>query len=313
MEKHTILKDILGRPFVTSDEHQYYCPYCKHHKKKMSVNIDKNVYKCWICDIHGRNIRRIVKRFGTYEQLKTWDTLSGKENILDFDKLFEEVSEKRIKKYLTLPEEFVTLTGENKNLSSIKVLNYLKNRDITRKDIVKWKIGYCVRGQYQGRVIVPSFGIDGRINYFVARTYTGDWKKYINPSVATSDIIFNHLFIDWNKDVVLVEGIFDAMRAGLNAIPLLGSTLRTNSLLFQEIIKKDASVFVALDEDAKKKSTKIIHTLLSYGAEVFLIDTSGHEDVGSMTKEEYQYRKEHAKLVNPDTFMVENALDSIKI
>ena len=313
MEKHTILKDILGRPFITNEEHQYYCPYCKHHKRKMSVNIDKDVYKCWICDVHGRKIRRIIKRFGDYEQLKEWDRLAGKENILDFDKLFEKVTQERSKKYLTLPEEFVTLTGDNKNLSSIKVLNYLENRDITTKEIIKWKMGYCLRGQYEGRVVVPSFGLDGRINYFVARTFTENWKKYLNPSVATSDIIFNHLFIDWNEDVVLVEGIFDAIRAGDNAIPLLGSTLRTNSALFQEIIKKDASVFVALDEDAKKKSTKIIHTLLSYGAEVFSIDTSGHEDIGSMSQKEYNYRKKHATLINQDTFMIENALKSIKI
>jgi len=312
MEKYKILKDILGKPFVSNEERLYYCPYCRHHKRKMSVNTERDVYKCWICDVHGRKIRRVIKRFGSYAQLKDWDRLSGKEDITEFDKLFDDIVKKNIKNYLTLPEEFVTLTGGNKELSSMRALNYLKNRNITQEDIVKWKIGYCLRGQFEGRIIVPSFDMEGRVNYFIARSFTDDWRKYLNPS-ASRDIIFNHLFVDWNKDVVLVEGAFDAIVAGPNSIPMLGSTLRVNSLLFQEIIKNDASVFVALDEDAKKKSINIIHKLLSYGAEVYKIDTSGYQDIGEMSKEEFSERKQNAIFMSPDTFMIDHALDSIKI
>ena len=134
----------------------------------------------------------------------------------------------------------------------------------------------------------------------------------MNPS-ASKDIIFNHLFLDWDRDLVIVEGIFDAIKAGTNSIPLLGSTLRSSSLLFQEIVKRDTSVFVALDGDAEKKAVSIISKLLSYGAEVYRIDTSGFEDVGGMTQEEFTERKENAKFMNPDTFMMDHALDSIKI
>lgn len=312
MEKHKILKDILGKPFVSNNEYLFHCPYCRHHKRKMSVNVEKDVFKCWVCDTHGRTIRRVVKRFGSYAQLKEWDTLSGQTDILEFDKLFEEVKEKSSKNYLTLPGEFVTLTGENKSLASIRVLNYLQNRGITQQDIVNWKIGYCLQGPFKDRVIVPSFDDKGYVNYFVARTFSGDWKKYLNPS-ASKDIIFNHLFINWDKDLVIVEGIFDAIKAGTNSIPLLGSTLRANSVLFQQIIKRDTSVFIALDQDAEKKGAGIIGKLLSYGAEVFKIDTSGFEDVGSMTQNEFQQRKSNAKFMNPDTFLMEHALDSIKI
>jgi len=312
MEKFKILKDILGKPFVSNEENLFYCPYCRHHKRKMSVNVDKDVFKCWVCDTHGRSIRRVVKRFGSYAQLKEWDALSGQTDILEFDKLFEEVKEESSKNYLTLPGEFVTLTGKNKSLASIRVLNYLQNRGITQQDIVNWKIGYCLQGPFKDRVIVPSFDDEGFVNYFVARTFSGDWRKYLNPA-ASKDIIFNHLFIDWDKDLVIVEGIFDAIKAGTNSIPLLGSTLRANSSLFQEIIKRDTSVFIALDQDAEKKGVGIIKKLLSYGAEVFKIDTSGFEDVGSMTHEEFQERKTNAKFMNPDTFLMDHALGSIKI
>ena len=112
---------------------------------------------------------------------------------------------------------------------------------------------------------------------------------------------------------MLVEGIFDAIKAGPNSIPLLGSTLREDSKLFQKIAKNDTAIFVALDKDAEKKSIKIISKLLLYGVEVYKINTSGYEDVGEMTKQEFQKRKENAKFMNPDTFMVEHSLNSIEV
>ena len=57
-------------------------------------------------------------------------------------------------------------------------------------------------------------------------------RKYLNPP-ADRDIIFNELYIDWDSDIILVEGAFDAIKAGPNSIPLLGSTLREESSLFQ--------------------------------------------------------------------------------
>ena len=89
--------------------------------------------------------------------------------------------------------------------------------------------------------------------------------------------------------------------------------MRENSKLFQEIVKNDTPVFIALDNDAEDKSVKLISTLLSYGVETYKIDTSDYQDVGEMTKEEYQERKTNAKFVNPDTFMIEHSLNFIKI
>ena len=312
MEKLKILKDILGRCFTSNEETLFYCPYCNHHKKKFSVNTDKNCYKCWICDTHGRSIRRIVRRFGSYTQLREWDKLDGREDILQFDELFSEIKKETSNKSLTLPEEFATLTGRSQPLSAIKAVNYLENRGITKEEVVRWKIGFCTRGQFEGRIIVPSFDEEGYLNYFIARSYTNDWRKYMNPS-TTKDIVFNHLFIDWDSDLSLVEGIFDAIKAGANSIPLLGSTLREDSKLFQEIVKNDTPVFVALDIDAEKKAFSIISKLISYGVEVYKIDTSGFQDVGEMSKQEYQERKKNAKFVNPDTFKIEHSLNSIGV
>jgi hypothetical protein len=303
MEQKKLLKEILGRAYVSNEEILFYCPYCKHHKKKLSVNIEKNVFKCWICDTTGMNIRRIIKRFGSYEQLKRWDKVSGQEDISKFDDIFDKKYIPDVKQKTSLPAEFVTLTGKDIPLSAQKPLNFLKNRGVTREDIIRWKLGYCVRGTYSDRIIVPSFDLEGYVNYFVARTYNGDWRKYLNPSLS-KNIIFNHLYIDWDSDIILVEGVFDAIVAGPNAIPLLGSTLREESKLFQEIVKNDASVFLALDKDAEEKSKKIISKLILYDVETYAIDTSGFEDVGEMTKDEFKLRKENATNVATENYLL---------
>jgi len=302
MDKLKILKNVLGSYRASAEEYLFYCPYCKHHKKKLSINIEKNFFKCWVCDMHGRSARRIIRRFGNFRQLQEWDSLGNREDINTFDEIFDYKHVPESKQRIFLPEEFVTLTGKEHPISAIPAIRYLENRGIIQEDIVRWKIGYCVRGNYENRIIVPSFDEEGYINYFIARTYNGDWRKYLNPSLS-KDILFNHLYLDWDSDIILVEGIFDAMKAGPNSIPLLGSTLREESKLFQEIVKNDAAVFLALDPDAEKKTNNIISKFLEYGIEVYVIDASGYEDVGEMTKEQFVERKQSASFVGDDDYL----------
>ncbi len=124
---------------------------------------------------------------------------------------------------------------------------------------------------------------------------------------GNKDIIFNDLYLDWSVPVTLVEGVFDAIVAGDNSIPILGSTLRKDSKLFQKIADKGVSVYLALDPDAEKKSLHIARSLLEYGIEVYKVDVSPYKDVGEMTKEQFQYRKKRAEIVSNDTFLLQAA------
>jgi len=48
--------------------------------------------------------------------------------------------------------------------------------------------------------------------------------------------------------------------------------------------------------------------LLTFGLEVYKIDTSGFDDVGSMTKRIFQERKEEAALMTYDDIVLEEVL-----
>ena len=299
--KLKIVKEFLGSFYKSKDEFLFHCPKCKHHKKKLSLNFDKNVFKCWICDYVGKDIGRLIYSYGNSDTKSQWRTLTG---VVDFSEVDEVEDEKIVVK---LPEEFISLTSKQVNPLSIMVRQYLKSRGLTRDDLVWWKMGYCPDGEYGKRIIIPSFDINGEVNYFIARSYTpGDWQRYKNPP-AERDFIFNELYLDWNKDITIVEGVFDAIVAG-NAIPLLGSTLRENSYIFQKIIANCDKVYIALDDDAKSKEFKISDLFRLYGVDVYRIDTSGFGDVGEMDKKTFQTRKKTAAFLSLDDYLLERIL-----
>jgi len=275
----------------------------------MSVNLELNAFKCWVCDYSSRGIHRLVRRFANYSIRKEWEKLDNtidlaKTNLLD--NLFAEEELEVLNEEIEMPSNFRTLTGSTHKLTAGRARRYLKDRNLTAEDILRWKIGYCDAGAYAGRVIIPSFNERGELNYYIARSYENNWMKYKNPP-ASKDVIFNELYVDWDNDLVIVEGVFDAIVAG-NAIPLLGSTLRENSKLFKKIVENDTPIYLALDEDAKNKELKIVKKLLTFDLEVYKIDTSGFEDVGSMPKNTFLSRKRDAILMTPDELLLGEAL-----
>lgn len=301
-EAKKILNATLGNYFDKGSELLFTCPSCNHHKRKFSINLDKNAYKCWVCDYRGRNIRRLVRRFGSYTQLQKWDSITDRSDLERFSDLFMEQQHTEDAQKLELPSEFVSLCSSSLPATATYAKRYLEKRGVTYEDIVKWKIGYCFSGEYRNRIVIPSFDSDGDINYFIARSYAGDSYKYKNPR-ASKDVTFNELYIDWNKDLTMVEGVFDALVAG-NAVPILGSTLRKGSKLLREIVRNDTPIYIALDPDAAKKERKVIKTLLKYDVELYKIDVSGYEDVGSMPKSVFEQRKNEAVFIDNDDYLL---------
>tara|TARA_R110000824_G_scaffold32672_1_gene105281 strand:+ start:22050 stop:22988 length:939 start_codon:yes stop_codon:yes gene_type:complete len=308
-EAKKILNEVIGYNKASGTELLFRCPVCDHHKNKFSVNLDKNAYKCWVCDYRGRSIRRIVRRFGSYTQLQKWDQVTNRVDLERFADLFMERRSEECETRVDLPTQFMSLTSKKLPATAKFAYRYLRDRGLTDDDILRWKIGYCFEGEYRNRVIIPSFDDDGAVNYFAARSYNGDSYKYKNPR-ASKNIVFNELFVDWNTDLVIVEGAFDAIVAG-NAVPILGSTLRKDSRLLQKIVMNDTPIYIALDPDALEKERRLIQMLLRYDIELYKINVMGYEDVGSMTQETFRQRKKEASFIDGDNYLLLNLLSAI--
>ena len=310
MSKIRVLKKVLGSSYNSGDETLFYCPKCRHHKKKLSVNLEKNKFKCWICDYRGNNIRRLIRRHGSFLDHQEWAKYDDTVEIASFEDVFsmEQDIEQEFEQVINLPEEFKTLCTKNLSLAAKPILRFLYDRGVSRADILKWKMGYCPSGEYKGRVIVPSFNDNGDVNYFIARTYEDNWMKYKNPP-ASRDIVFNELYVDFEDDLIIVEGVFDAIVAG-NSVPILGSSLKESSKLLKRVVENDTPVYIALDPDVETKAMKLIKKMLTFDIEVYKIDITPYADVGEMTKNEFEKRKKAAQLMTPDSFL-ERAIFSI--
>ena len=296
-KKEKVLRRVLGDYYQSSGEFLFTCPFCKHHKKKLSVNIEKNVWKCWVCDRSGKTADYLIKRFGDAQDLKDW----GVDRNLELEQINDLLygkSEPVYRAEIELPAAYQPLLIGPKTFLKKKAIKYLHKRGVTDKDIFRLKIGVCKKGEYGNRIIIPSFNNEGEINYFVARSLDSDYLKYKNPKVSKSDIIFNELLLDFQKPIFIVEGIFDSMAVGKNSVPVLGSTIKENSRLFQKIVENSTLVYIALDEDATKKERRIINLFLSYGISVMKVDTSGYEDIGTMPKEKIEERVENAHYID---------------
>ena len=308
-EAKKILYETLGNYSDKGNELLFACPSCNHHKRKFSVNLDKNAFKCWVCDYRGRNLRRVVRRFGTYIQLQKWDSITNRSDLERFADLFMEPESGESAQKLELPKEFISLCHDKIPATGMYALRYLSSRGISKEDIVRWKIGFCYDGEYGGRIIIPSFGTSGYPNYFIARSYVGHGMKYKNPH-SSKNVVFNDLFTNWNNDLAIVEGVFDAINAG-NSVPILGSTLREDSDLLRKIVRNDTPCYIALDPDAADKERRIIQTLLRYDVELHKIDVSGYEDVGAMPREVFKERKANATIIDRDNYILLDLLSAV--
>ncbi len=265
-----LLGEFLGEPakhYESKCQISYDCPNCSEMKGvesdgkgNLEINYGAGVYNCWSCsETHGTK----GKLYGLFKEYAEPSTLrkfiAGKYKFNSEYYQFEDINIK--KEILKLPEEFFHLSGKQERTQFIPAFNYLYYRGIDDATIDKYRIGFCLDGKYQNRVVIPSYDKDGELNYFVTRSISSKTKKYkyLNPDTDKTAIIFNELLIDWEKTVFLVEGVFDHIVIP-NSIPLLGKKLYEK--LFTDIyFKAKKYVIIVLDSDARDDAIKIFNKL----------------------------------------------------
>ena len=123
--------------------------------------------------------------------------------------------------------------------------------------------------------------------------------KYVNSNVPKKEVVFNEIDIDWKKPVVLVEGVFDAVKSPENTIPILGSSLSKNSKLFYHLTRHGCDVTVSLDPDLKSKALNLAASLSKAGCNVKVCFAPSNKDLGSMSKKEVVDVFQSAKYFDP--------------
>lgn len=304
-EKLTFLKAIFGncKYSTNTKEAEFYCFYCKHHKNKLSINIETDIFHCWVCNKSG-TVLSLLKDFKAPSGKITHYIATFKPKIYKSNPRCAQIFLGPNYYNPSLPSEYQALVSSRNSIMCKRAFDYLNSRGVTESQILHYKLGFCAVGDYANRILIPSFDKDGNLNFFTTRDITGQSEiPYLNdkklPKGHKNKIIINELELDFKKTVILVEGYFDMFNSLPNTTPLCGSSITKENLLFQTLVKNETDVVLALDPDAFfDKTLKVAKLMLSYGLNVRSVDFRPFKDLGKMSREEGAKRINSARVVD---------------
>lgn len=285
-----LLEMFLGASKNGMDENgqiQFNCPECaamhgveSDGKFNLEVNLYKGcVYQCWSCgETNGTKgtLYKLIKKYGSALILKEYQEIVKGIRLQTLYTLSSEYSGQTlayispiIDNEIKLPDGFTPINF--KECNDKRVIDYLSKRGITQEIVDEFNMGYIPYTQdnwkLSNRIVIPSYGSDGFLNYWIARDFTNNKKrmKYMNPEINKMDIIFNEKNIIWDDDIVLVEGAFDMIASCPNTIPLLGKIIKRDTPLYNALVQKSkGKIIIFLDSDAKE-NVKSIYRYLNFG------------------------------------------------
>jgi hypothetical protein len=301
-EKVRFIEKVFGEVDLARNEKNVgvrcpVCPRSRSDKKKLVIKLEGDLCKCWVCGYRSKTILFLIKKYAPehlQEYLETFYT--GTRVGIELD----------VKPIVKLPNDFRLLAISRTNEPDVRAAHsYLSRRGITDDDLWFHKLGISAESRWRRRIIFPSFDCAGLLNNFVGRAIDQDvLPKYDEPGVPESDFVFNEIMIDWKKPVIICEGPFDSIKCGENSIPLLGSDLSEDSLLFERIVLNKTPVFLALDADMREtKVPKTAKKLREYDIDVRIVEVE--HDPAILTKEEFIHAKHVSKASTFESSLLE--------
>lgn len=159
-----------------------------------------------------------------------------------------------------LPEGFRRITEKRRP-------RYLRERGISVKRAVRYKMGYCEHGYHANRLVVPVY-LDGRLVSWQARYMRKDpppgVKKTLFPKGAKSgQVLFNFDQAKHCQRIIVVEDPWSAVHLGRTAVATFGTTVTSHQLAL--LLRTEADEVVMMwDQDAIEKAYKAAVTLSSF-------------------------------------------------
>lgn len=239
-------------------------PMCVSHRRgrlKLYINVRQGVGLCFRCEVYY-SLLDIVREYElcSYDKARDivydWEGITiPKDGVLSVLRSTETASNQNLVSepppHLDLPLEFVPVRDE------IDCPLYILTR-MTYDTAIKYRVGYCMTGMYDNRMIIPVYMPDG-LRGFVARYMLAKPKKRKKvryPSgMKTSLCLFNYPNGRKHKQVVLVEGAIDAIAGGLNYMAMFGTNISNEQI---RLLKNSAAKDIVLmfDPDARAKALK---------------------------------------------------------
>jgi hypothetical protein len=150
-------------------------------------------------------------------------------------------------------------------------------------------VSFARRGRLAGRLVLPV-RMDGAVVYYQARSIGDDAQpKVLNPSsreaeATASEVLYGYDLARGSQHVVVVEGLFDALRVGPHAVALLGKTASPAKV--ERLRRMSATRYtVYLDRgDEERREARRLASLLAEWAPTFVAEPPEGYDAGSLDR-----------------------------
>jgi transcription elongation factor Elf1 len=251
------------------------CPFCNHHKKKLEIELSSGLWNCWVCKSSGNTLTKLLRKVSA--ESSDIAKISKLENT---NVRFEKSTDENV----SLPSNFIPFDKCIDNFYTNRLRNYLKSRNTDS-------------------IVIPSYDSSFNLNYYISKNIVTN--KYNNPK-CSKDKVFLESIIDWSHDIVIVEGIFDAIAVKRNAIPLFGKFL--NDKVKERIVSSSCQNFyIALDGGELDSILKIAKYVLDVGKNPYFVNMPVGEDPSSLgTKNVWEY-------INNSNIVTENDIYRYKL
>ncbi len=294
-----LLRDVLGEYEVKNKGNlAFTCPFCKHYKKKLEIHTERQQWNCWVCGTKGKTL------FSLFTKLKVQRAFFIRLNEIAPGKFDYTITPTDIESIqITLPEEFTPLwVNKGRNFYYRTAISYLTKRGISQQDILKYRLGYCEGGRYDGMIIIPNYNKDGKLTYHTNRSFLqGNYKKFINPEI-NKNIVGFELQLNWDEPLTIVESALDAIVLKNNATPLYGKII-SEALKIKILENEVEHINICLDPDASKASLEHCEYFISNGINVNFVQLpEGHDPSSLGYKKSWQFINKSRSIGSVDIF-----------
>lgn len=245
---------------VWKDEFNCYCPFHEDDNASLNISPARGVYNCFAGCVRGSGgIGPLLKKLGAGYDIQF---LSRFPQFI----FYEEEEE----------EEGVINDIDVDSLPYAELNEYLRRRYITNETIEEFSIKYHVGFD---ALVVPINDRNGKQVGYIRRNLSSEPKYMNSKGMDVSNLLFPlDKLDDSNESVVIVEGIFDAIRAnqeGIKGVATLGGEIKKRQLRLLGEFTNNIVLCPDRDKEGVRLAEKNVNLLEKYGFTVSIAKPSG--------------------------------------
>jgi len=264
---------VVSRRYGKGEHMLHECPNCGD-RDHCSVNPARQRWRCFHCDWSGVDVTKFVAKVESCDLADARKIIFGSVVARPSAYAVAEVAARADEPAAVvvipppswrsrMPDEYVPCFDRERGRWN-GVPRYLGERGITKETCALFKLGWCDKGRYAHRIIIPIS--TGDLVSFQARATFDTVRRYDSPDDAPmSRMLMGYDMLEEGGELWLVEGPFDKLgchQAGIPAVPLIGKKISDRQAVLVAA-KRPRAVHVMLDDDAES-AARAVAAKLSY-------------------------------------------------